>query len=401
VTCGHERPAISPRGRARRTGWRPAGLVLCLLACAAVTGAQTPAPPAPSWEQVVDQYLTGDHPGARAGLLRTPATDLTRAADRAYDSWKLPAGTTTADPARLILVRRLQASALLPVDVLIGVTGRALPSSYEIALEDAAREAWRRLAAFDDERGGVHAISVRRFRAWWRLAMVQHLLASGRFLDIRREADAARPPDDDPAAGATLALLRGVAIETRARLADEPPGGTAGVTMRRLPPSSRMPPMMVAMDEAGQAYRRALELAPGDRETTLRLARVALERNRLDEAQRLLAPVLQGECRDAICGLAYLFAGEIHEARGEPERASAAYARASGVVSVRPAALMAMIQASLRRGNAGTAYDLTRQFATPAALAPAQPPDAWAQYISGRLVEADRVIARLAATVAQ
>ena len=376
------------------------GLVLVVLATAALTAAQTPEPAAVSWEQAVDDYLAGDTTGAAAAMLRTPAPELTRASDKAYDSWRLPAGTSADADARRVVIRRLQVSALLPLDALIAVTGRALPSAHEVALEDAAREAWRRLAAFDDERGGPHAATVRRFRTWWRLAVVQHLIVSGRFQDIKREADAARPPDDDPEAGSALALLRGVALETRARLADEAPGGTAGVTMRRLPQPSRMGPMLLAMEEAGQAYRRALELASGDRESTLRLARVALERNRLDEAEGLLTSLQEATCRDAICGLAYLFAGEVHEARSEQERASGAYARASGVASVRPAALMAMIQASLRRGNAATAFDLTRQFATPAALTPAQPPDAWAQYVSGRLVQGDRIISRLVAAVA-
>ena len=81
-----------------------------------------------------------------------------------------------------------------------------------------------------------------------------------------------------------------------------------------------MGPMLLAMDEAGKAYRRALELAPDDSEITLRLARVALERNRLDEAERVLAPLLPDPCRDATCGLAHLFAGELHEARHDLER---------------------------------------------------------------------------------
>lgn len=401
MRCGRERSCIGGDGRARRVGRGPAALVLWLLGGAAVLWAQTPLPGPSSWVHIVDRYLAGDRGGAGVALLRMPAAELTRDARGAYDDWKLPGGTAHDDDARLLVIRRLQASALLPLETLVTITGRALPSAQEIALEDASRDAWRRLAAFDDERGGRHAPRVRRFRAWWRLAVVQHLIVSGRFQDIKREADAARPPDDDREAGATLSLLRGVAIETRARLADEAPGGTTGVAMRRLPPPSRMTPMMLAMDEAGQAYRRALELAPDDRESTLRLARVALERNRIDEAERLLAPLLQSDCRDATCGLAHLFLGEVHEARHELDRASGAYARASSVATVRPAALMAMIQASLRRGNAGAAYELTRQFSTPAALAPAQPADAWAQYIAGRLVEPDRILDRLIATVAQ
>ncbi len=108
---------------------------------------------------------------------------------------------------------------------------------------------------------------------------------------------------------------------------------------------------------------------------------------------------VQSSCRDTTCGLAHLFLGEVHEARQELERAVGAYARASSVQAVRPAALIAMIQATLRRGNPRGAYDLTRQFATPAALAPSQVPDAWSQYIGGRLIEGDRILARLSAAV--
>ena len=200
-------------------------------------------------------------------------------------------------------------------------------------------------------------------------------------------------------AQATLALLRGLALETRARLADEAPSASVAMSMRRLPPVSRMNPMLLTMDEAGKAYRRALEFAPGDRESTLRLARVAIERDRLDEATRLLEPLLDVSCRDAVCGLAYLFMGEIHEARTALERASSAYARASSVASVRHSALIAMMQLSLRRGNTGGAYDLTRQFSTPVALAPRQVPDAWPQYVGGHLIEGDRVLATMSAAV--
>ena len=168
---------------------------------------------------------------------------------------------------------------------------------------------------------GASSAQVRQFRTWWRLAFVQHLIASGRFRDVPREAAAVHPPEEDAEAVAALALLRGVALETRARLADEAPTGTAAVSMRRLPVASRTGPMLIAMDDAGKQYRRALELLPGDREATLRLARVAIERDRLDEAERLLAPLLSQPCRDAVCGLAHLFAGEVHEGRKDMERA--------------------------------------------------------------------------------
>lgn len=368
-----------------------------MLLSAARAQAQTAKIGAAPWESAVDRYLSGDRPGAVTSILQTPATDLTRASDRAFEVWRIPAGPAADD--RRLVIRRLQASALLPLEILVTIRGRSLTSEHEVALADTSREAWRRLGAFDDERGGPDAARVREFRVWWRLAVIQHMIASGRFRDVQREAETWRAPDGDRDAGATLELLRGVALETRARLAEEAPGGSLGVTMRRLPPASRMGPMLLAMDEAGKAYRRAIALAPDHREITLRLGRVALERNRLDEAERVLAPLLQGGCRDTTCGLAHLFAGELHEARHDPERAGSAYARASSVPAVRPAALVAIIQLSIRRGNTGGAYDLTRQFATPAAVAPAQAPDAWGQYIAGYLIERDRLLARLAAAV--
>jgi hypothetical protein len=54
-----------------------------------------------------------------------------------------------------------------------------------------------------------------------------------------------------------------------------------------------------------------------------------------------------------------------------------------------------MMQASLRRGQSGGAFDLTRQFATPAALSPRQPADAWTLYIGGRLAQADVVLVHM------
>ena len=357
---------------------------------------QPAAPPEPTWQGAVDQYLLGDRTAAATILLRATPTELLESSRRAFEQWR--AVPAAVPEARAIATRRFQASALLPLDILIAVTGRALASEHEVALEDAAREAWQRLDALDDG-DGTSAAQVRRFRTWWHLAFVQHLIASGRFRDASSEAAAVHPPEGDPEAVAALALLRGVALETRARLADEAPTGTAAVSMRRLPLALRSGPMRIAMDDAGKQYRRALELLPGDRESTLRLARVAIERDRLDDAERLLAPLLSQPCRDAVCGLAHLFAGEVHEGRKDMERASGAYARASAIPAVRHSALVAMMQAGMRRGSAGGAFDLTRQFATPVALAPRQPPDAWSQYTAGRLIEGDRILKHLMATV--
>lgn len=386
----HRRRRItSGRGDAGRLTLVSLGLALLL---ASPASGQTASKDGISWDGAVGVYAAGDRRAAATMLVQASASDVSRSAARAHDAWRIPAGTGPDAEARMAVIRRLQMSALMPMDVLL--TGSPLPADKTEALVDASRDAWRRLAAFDDERGGRHAASVRRFRVWWRLAVVQQLLTSGRF-DIKREAETWRPSDADTDAGATLALLRGIALETRARLAVEPAAGSAGVVMRRLPQPSRVATMNLAMDEAAQIYRRALELAPGDEEISLRLARVALERNRLDEAESLLTPLMRTTCTDAICGLAYLFMGEVHEARQQPDRASSAYARASSIAAIRPPALMAMIQLALRRGNPVAAYELTRQFATPAALTAQQPLDAWNLYLVGYLMEGDRILRRL------
>lgn len=394
-------PVTAPARRGVVSGWLGHGLIagaLLLLVIGARPASGQSRPQADTvWNDAVGRFLADDRGGAIDLLLRSQPSDLTRAADRAFEGWRIPADAAAADEARRTVIRRLQASALLPLEMLVGPSNRRLTTAHEDALLGVARDAWRRLGAFDDERGGEHAARVRDFRVWWRLGVLQHRVAAGDFADIAREADAARPPSDDVEATAVMFLLRGVALETKARLPLAPPVGTAGMTMRRLTTPSRLAPMDLAMDDAGKAYRRALELWPGDREARLRLARVAIERNRLDEAVALLGPMLDGTCLDSACGLAHLFSGEIHELRNQGSRASGAYARASSVSAVRPAALVAMMQASLRRGNAGGAYDLTRQFSTPAALGPATGPDAWSQYVAGELIETDRIVSHLRA----
>lgn len=371
-------------------------LLAVLLCAVAPTRAQVRQGDDGAWQAAVDRYLAGDRTGAGILLLQTSRAEVLDSSRRAYQRWRL--ASAREPDARRLAVRRFQASALLPLDVLIAITGRALAPAHEAALEDAAREAWQRLGAFDG-RGDPDGVRIGRFRTWWRIGMVQHLIASGRFPDVTREAAAVRIADDDATARSSLALLRGVALETRARLADEAPAGTTAMSMHRLPLASRIDPLLMAMETAGREYRRALDLVPAHREATLRLARVAIERALWDEAERVLAPLLGQPCRDTICGLAHLFAGEVREARHDMDGAAGAYARASAVPAVRHSALVALMQNAMRRGNTGGAYDLTRQFATPLALAPRQWPDAWSLYSGGRLIDTDIVLVQLVAAV--
>lgn len=398
---GHECAYRPPRLAARTTRarwWRGWRICLVLLVFCPIDSAlgQPAAEAGQAWPSAVDQYLAGDRSAAAATLLHATPAALLDSSKRAFEQWR--AVPASDGDARRLATRRFQVSALLPLEMLLDVSSRVLPDEQETALANAAREAWERLDAFDDG-DGASAAQVRQFRLWWRLGGVQHLVASGHFRDVPREAASIHPAEGDVEAAATLSLLRGLAIETRARLADEAPTGTVAMTMRRLPAVSRVAPMLIAMDDAGKQYRRALELLPDDRETKLRLARIAIERDRLADTDRLLAPLLALPCRDAVCGLAYLFAGEVYEARKDLDQASGAYARASAVPAVRHSALVAMMQVAMRRGSAGGAFDLTRQFSTPAAIAPRQPYDAWSQYVSGHLVEGDRILQHLAAAV--
>jgi tetratricopeptide (TPR) repeat protein len=342
-----------------------------------------------AWETAVDRYLAGDRAGAALLLLQAPAREVTQGARDAYGSWRIPSGDAEA---RRLVIRRLEASALLPLEVLI-VSGRTVSVAHETALEDAARDALDRLDPFDDGEADA-AVGVRAFRDWGRLAWLQYLVGASRFLDFQREQKNTRPPAG-PEGLAALSLLRGVALETRARLADEAPSASVAMSQRRLPPPSRVPGMLITFEEAGRQFQKALEGRPGDREATLHLGRIAFEREQLDLAERTLAPLLDQPCRDAVCGLAYLFMGEIAEARRQQDRASTYFAKASSVPAVRQTALVAMMQASLRRGQSGGAFDLTRQFATPAALSPRQPADAWTLYIGGRLAQADVVLVHM------
>lgn len=385
--CAH-RGVVIDATPARRW-WSRVGVAGLLLLVLAV-GAGPARAAGVAWEAAVDRYLAGDRAGAALVLLQAPARDVTQGARDAFQSWRIPSGSS--DDVRRVVIRRLEASALLPLEVLI-VSGRAVSVAHETALEDTARDALDRLDPFDDGDGAT-AAGIRAFREWGRLAWLQYLMGASRFLDFQREQKNTRPPAG-PDGLAALSLLRGVALETRARLADEAPSASVAMSQRRLPPTSRVPGMLIALEEAGRHFEKALEARPGDREAALHLGRIAFERDRHDEAERVLTPLVAQPCREAICGLAQLFLGEVAEARKQPDRAASWYAKASAVPSVRQTALVAMMQASMRRGQSGGAFDLTRQFATPPALAPRQPADAWSQYIGGRLAQADVVLVHM------
>ena len=130
MTRGHGQPGRdSMPGRARRRRW-PIGLALLMLAGTTRAEGQAATPGASPWEAAVDRYLTGDRIGAATAILQTQASDLTRDSARAFDAWRIPTAEGADAEARRLVVRRLQASALLPMEILVTLSGRALASAH-------------------------------------------------------------------------------------------------------------------------------------------------------------------------------------------------------------------------------------------------------------------------------
>ncbi|MCC6162291.1 MAG: tetratricopeptide repeat protein [Acidobacteria bacterium] len=375
--------------------WAVAVLVA---AAVSVTGAFAQDQPDATWRTVVERYIAGDVNEAVSAAVTIPADGLRADATRAFDEWR-PGGTRLLDGARTQVIKRLQVSALLPIELLY-LTGRLdLPEPAVVALEDVATEAWRRLAAFESERNDPEAAAVRRFRVRWRFALIAHLLANARYAECTREIAKTRVPADDTDARVMFDMLRGIDAETRARLTAHVSPEQASYMARRPAQGTRVWLVRNALAVAADSYRKVLAQVPGDREATLRLARVAIERERFDEAASLLTPLLQTPCPDVICGLAWLFAGDLHEARRDPAQASAAFARASSVPSVRAAALMALVQGNLRRGDTAAAYALTTQFTAVNTRAAGHLPNAWLAYTGGHPLDPGRGLPPLRAEV--
>lgn len=364
-----------------------------------LTGAQTV-----SWQHVVDAYLEGRADEA-ARLLEIPPDEAERQAQEALELWTARArlhgdsGPRARDERRLA-VRRVQASALLPLEVLVRVSSR-MPAGETLApLERVASDAWKRLAQFetlrldlpgDRERRGraEDRRRLERFRERWQVAFLQYIVNVGRHRDARNLSARLRLSRDDAAARAEAHLLAGMLDEVAARMADE---GAVRSAMWSTVPISRVRGIGTRLDDAHRAYGQALAAVPTHREARLRLGRIQLERRRPSEAIATLAPLRTAPCTAVTCGLAWLFTGEAREATSDVNEAASAYVHASTVLSLRQSALVALIELSLRRDNARQAFELTSQFTAGSPLASLDRPDAWSEYLSGRRADADAVL---------
>lgn len=394
----------------RHSWWQRTCLawVAALLLPAAWTGAQPAAAPTPvTWEFVVDAYLEGRLDEA-ARLIELSGDEAARQARLALDAWMAQArelgdSGPRARDIRRDIVRRVQASAVLPLEVLVRVSSRAPVSESLAPLEQVAGDAWERLADFEDLRLDLPGDSQRRareqvrdrlqrFRGRWQVAYVQFLVNAGRHQQADQLIARVRLRPGEAGAQAELWFLKGLIEEFAGRMADN---ATARSTSWSTMPTSRLRGFRTRMDEAHRAYRRALEAVPGHEEARLHLGRVELERKRPSEAIRALANLRVTPCRTEFCGLAWLFTGESHEATGNWGAASAAYAQASTVQALRQSALVGLIQLALRRDNSTQAFDLTTQFTEASPLAALERPDAWSDYLTGRRADADAVLVPL------
>jgi hypothetical protein len=258
--------------------------------------------------------------------------------------------------------------------------------------QDIAIDAWERLAAFEEpplEGPGASGPATRederarlqRFRTWWRIGVLQYLLNTGRYRDFARQADRVPLADADQAMRAEFHFLCGMVREHASRSV---PGPEQSRDTDRGMPSSRLRRVARAQDDAAREYGRALAAVATHVEARLHLGRVQLERKRPDDAIATLAALLTPTCATTACALAALFTGEAHEARGEFDRAGAAYARASSRQDVRQSALVALMQLAIRRGRARSGAHLLGQFTDGAPLSRHDDPDAWSAYLGGR-----------------
>lgn len=132
-----------------------------------------------------------------------------------------------------------------------------------------------------------------------------------------------------------------------------------------------------ALEEAETHYRAVVAAAPDRLEARLRLARVLQQRDRLEEARGLLAP-LTDTADTRIAYLASLFLGGIEDHDGHDDRAVALYVRAVARIPTAQTARLAASEILHRRGDRQMAAE-----AIPAAAGPGNAFDPWWTYAFG------------------
>ncbi len=377
--------------RETKTWQRPPLLALACIATwsyAAPASGQAGATPS-AWARAVDGYLGGAPEQAAAALRDVSPGDARVQARAALDGWMARARAAEGGPQaaaeRRLAIRRVQASAALPLEIVSAVSTRTRSAPLMESYQDIAIDAWERLAAFEGRT--ADRAQLEHFRTWWRIGVLQYLVNVGRYPDFIRQARQVRLTAGDTAMRAEFHFLQGMVEEHDARSTspvDRNPN-------RRLP-DPRVRGATLTQDDAIREYRRALAAVPSHAEATLHLGRVLLERKRPDEAIDTLAGLVDRVCMSTLCALAALFTGEAHDVQGDFEKAAAAYARASSRQDVRQSAMVALVQLMVRSGDTRSGAGLLGHFAGTAPLAREEQPDAWSMYLSGRRQNIDAVL---------
>lgn len=372
----------------------------------------TPAPmhgqtTASTWEAAVDAYLEGRDHEATA-VLQLSQEHVKNHARAALAAWiaraKHAEGTLAARTEHRLMLRRVQAAAVLPLELLIRLSARLRVVSDVAGYEFAAIEAWEQLADAEKlaleyldtpgrKAAAAERLALQRFRAAWQVGWLQYLLNTGRYGDFTKQAAMLRLEHVPPALQAEFHVIDGYRLETTSRsqapvrrLASSDPQTPAGGL-----PSSRLRLVQQSLEQAERAFGRALEQAPDHLEARLHYGRVALDRGRPADAIDRLAPLRREPCLTVWCGLATLFTGEAHEQRGAPGNASRAYSMASSVPDVRQSALLALMHLAVQRGDAGGA-GLVTHFMHETPLGRTDRPDAWSVYLSGQRTQVDAIV---------
>ncbi|BCS32666.1 hypothetical protein TBR22_A18800 [Luteitalea sp. TBR-22] len=378
-------------------GWRRVYLAGILLAIAAVrAGAQDVSGKNSAWARAVDAYLAGAEDSVPS-VLRLSTEEVTIQSREALDAWMASAraaevGVNAHDERRLA-IRRVQAAALLPLEILslLSTRMRLLPPMK--AYETAAMEAWKQLG--DDDltdplrSGAEERARQRRFRTWWQIAYLQFLMNNARYGDFKAHAQQVRLAEGDVAPRVEVFLLRGMVEESIARL---PAAEAVRRDNEEIEPESRLRRMTRTLEDAAGWYRRVLANAPAHLEATLHLGRVLVDLKQPQEALRTLQPLLTSPYGTTHCALASLFAGEAHEMLRANDDAAMAYAHAASLSDVRQSALVALMQLAVRAGDVATGARLIGHFAERTPLAALDGPDAWSVYLRGRRQNVNAVL---------
>jgi tetratricopeptide (TPR) repeat protein len=390
---------MPPRTVAVRSSCSPllglaCALLLALASAVPLHAQSTASLTADAWTAAVDAYVEGRHAEAALQIARFDAAATPGVVRSTADTWQADG---TADAGR-----RLKAAAALSFELAISHAAAGADDVSSRYL-DAGRDAIRRLEAGERAARGTgptdaSAWRAREFAAVWRVNHLQLLLLTRQLSQVDRAAQGSDVDLLDDTFQAEWHLARGIARETASRLwlaADTPPPrqtfGMSSATSRDLW-------IERARGEAIRHYRQALAAQPSHGEANLRMGRVLFEQGQSDQARAHLERATTEPCRDAVCGLAWLFLGELHAERDAGGRATHAYLRASGVIDVRQSALIGLLRLSMRE-KPSVAVEMTRQFDANAMLGRVQAPDAWARYLSAQVLRLPVFLTALRAEV--